>query len=570
MNLQSIYNIAEIFAFHGIKHAVISPGSRCAPLILAFSRHPSFETKIVPDERCAAYIALGMAQQSNRPVALICTSGTAALNYAPAIAEAFYQQVPLLILTADRPPEWLDQQDGQTIRQAGCYGKHVKESYLLPVDTSCPDDQWYFERLVSEAVNLANHTPKAPVHLNVPVREPFYPLAGASIEFNSTVKVIRNFQADLRLSVQHWERLISQIHRYKKILIVCGQNQIDDGLKYALSQLGQRCQFAIYGDILSNLHGVEQSRQAIDAALAYINESQKKTLCPDLLITFGQSVLSKHWKIFLRHFSINEHWHIQSVPVTADTFQSLTSVIEVEPEYFFAGLLQRIEKSVQADYRSNWAQLEEISRQVVQETINQTDSFAELPVMAQIMRQVDQACILHLGNSMPVRYANLFRLKNPGCKVFGNRGTSGIDGCVSTAVGYASLSRQLNIVIVGDMTALYDRNAFWNDLIAENFKLIVLNNQGGGIFTLINGPYQMPELDEFFVTKQPFNLENQAHEFNFNYFRSDSWPSLENALDAFFKAKGPCILEIFTKHAINRAVFEQYQQNLKKQIAKWE
>lgn len=153
--MQPIFNIAEICARKGMRDMVLSPGSRCAPLTLAFVRHPDINTKTISDERSAAFIAIGIAQQTLLTTGLVCTSGSAAYNYAPAIAEAFYQQIPLLILTADRPPEWIDQLDGQTIKQESIYGKHVKASYSLPVDYSHPDSKWFIERTLSEAINLS-------------------------------------------------------------------------------------------------------------------------------------------------------------------------------------------------------------------------------------------------------------------------------------------------------------------------------------------------------------------------------------------------------------------------------
>ena len=189
--MQAVYNIAEICARHGITDVVLSPGSRSAPLTLAFARHPAFagRVRVVPDERAAAFIALGMAQATRRPVVLVCTSGSAGLNYAPAVAEAFFQQIPLLILTADRPPEWIDQLDGQTIRQQDLYGRHAKGTFDFPVDTTHPDAKWFSERIINEAINLSQAAPAGPVQVNVPLREPFYPKAGEEMKYEQDVSI---------------------------------------------------------------------------------------------------------------------------------------------------------------------------------------------------------------------------------------------------------------------------------------------------------------------------------------------------------------------------------------------
>ena len=190
MILQPVVNIAEICARKGVENVVLSPGSRCAPLTIAFARHPKLTVRTVSDERAAAFIALGMAQTTGKPTVLICTSGTAALNYAPAVAEAFFLQVPLLVLTADRPPEWIDQLDGQTIRQQQVYGQHIKRSFDFPVALENPDAVWHTERMVSEALNEAVAYPAGPVHINVPLREPFYPADGENLQYGTEVKVI--------------------------------------------------------------------------------------------------------------------------------------------------------------------------------------------------------------------------------------------------------------------------------------------------------------------------------------------------------------------------------------------
>ena len=209
--MQAVYNIAEICAQHGITDVVLSPGSRSAPLTLAFARHPNLTVRVVPDERAAAFIALGMAQAQRRAVALVCTSGTAGLNYAPAVAEAFFQQIPLVIFTADRPPEWIDQLDGQTIRQRNLFGAHAKGAFEFPVETSHPDAKWFSARLVNEAINLAQAAPAGPVQVNVPLREPFYPKAGEEIEYDKDVKIIREYVSQLFIKKGH-STLLAEIN----------------------------------------------------------------------------------------------------------------------------------------------------------------------------------------------------------------------------------------------------------------------------------------------------------------------------------------------------------------------
>ncbi|HEX8545795.1 MAG TPA: 2-succinyl-5-enolpyruvyl-6-hydroxy-3-cyclohexene-1-carboxylic-acid synthase, partial [Cytophagaceae bacterium] len=232
--MQPIINIAEICAQKSVRSVILSPGSRCAPLTLAFVRHPDIITKTISDERSAAFIALGMALQTRQTVGLLCTSGTAGLNYSPAVAEAFCQQVPLIIFTADRPPEWIDQLDGQTIRQQNLFGRNVKASYQLPVDYNHPDAAWYIERILSEAINQAEEYPKGPVHINVPLREPLYP---ETIEFDEGVKIISTFPGKKTLSLDLQERLQTEVKSFKKILIVAGQNNPNPRLTEVIARI---------------------------------------------------------------------------------------------------------------------------------------------------------------------------------------------------------------------------------------------------------------------------------------------------------------------------------------------
>lgn len=565
MNVQSIYNIAQICALHNISNAILSPGSRCAPLVVGFSRHEAIDTRVIIDERSAGYIALGVAQQTNKPSILVCTSGTAALNYAPAIAEAYFLQVPLLVLTADRPPEWIGQQDGQTIHQVELYGKHVKRSYQLPVDTSCRDAEWHFERVISEAINMANQEPKGPVHLNIPIREPFYPQMGELVGFKDNVKVIRCIEPELRLTASQWQRMIEKINRCKKVLILCGQNILSNELKTSLDCILQLTNVVLCGDILANLHGVENASRFVDGILALQNDAEIEVLRPDLLITFGQSVLSRNVKAFFMKCHAQEHWHIQPSPVAADTFQSLTDVVQVKPEYFFQHLAQVFSGYTQEiDYRSRWKQLESSTLQALNESLSSIHSFSELHIMNSILGKIDNDCILHLGNSMSVRYANMFNVRNPDIKVYCNRGTSGIDGSVSTALGHALVSDKLNILIIGDVSVLYDRNAFWNRHIPDNFKIIVLNDSGGGIFKLIDGPSSLVELNECFVTHQTFDTSHIAREAGLKYINCDSAHSLDEGLDCFLDSDtGKSILEIFTDSDVNTSAFNEYKKILK-------
>ena len=543
MLIKPIINIAEICARKGVQNAILSPGSRCAPLIIAFARHPKIETKSITDERVAAFIGLGMALH-NKPTVIVCTSGTATLNYAPAITEAYYQNIPLIVLTADRPPEWVEQQDGQTICQSNLYKPHVKASYDLPVDTSKADSVWQVERTISDAINIAMTAPQGPVHINVPLREPFYPESGELVEFDSTIKIIEQIESDSFLTELQWNELLAEVNA-KQIVIVAGQSSKNTTLIKCLNRLCKK-NVTIIGDIISNIHPVKHLIQHSEVFLAHIDENLKKALRPDLLITFGKSIISKHLKLYLRKYKAANHWHIQSSGAVPDTYQSLTKIVRVSPSYFFREFSQRFNGHQQGYYES-WQQAEEASKE-----ISTIPKLSEFEAVKMIISFLPDNSFLHLGNSMPVRYANIVGLTNSSIEVFSNRGTSGIDGCMSTAVGYTLLTPKLNTLIIGDMAFFYDRNALWHQHVPPNLRIVVLNNHGGGIFKKIKGPSQLPELNQFFVTEQPLSAKLTAHEFGLDYISCSVQGKLarksveELHLDVFFVDDGKAkILEIF-------------------------
>ncbi|MDO7887049.1 2-succinyl-5-enolpyruvyl-6-hydroxy-3-cyclohexene-1-carboxylic-acid synthase [Hymenobacter cheonanensis] len=604
-NIQAVFNIAEICARHGITDVVLSPGSRSAPLTLAFARHPAYRGKlrVVPDERAAAFIGLGIAQATRRPVVLVCTSGTAGLNYAPAVAEAFFQQIPLLVLTADRPPEWIDQLDGQTIRQRNLYGAHAKGTFDFPADTAHADAKWHGERILNEAINLTLAGPAGPVHVNVPLREPFYPQAGEEMDYEADVKIIRDDHSNTILPPAEILDLRRQLRDAGRVLVVAGQQADSPSLAAALYEFAQARQVAVVADSIANLGDVPAVRHH-DVFLAGLSPAQKAGLQPDLLITFGQSLISKSLKLFLRAAAPAQHWHLQAAGEAADTFRSLTRVIRVQPAVFF----QQLAVSETKDYNraaspqpvsflslreaqkvtddpdateapAPLAQLEPLPSEPAASLTWPLAETAAITFLSQFFAADDQPfnefaafrlalanlpddTALHLANSMAVRYANILGLPDDQqIEVFANRGTSGIDGCTSTAVGAALAQPERPVVLLtGDVAFFYDRNAFWHNYPAPNLRVMLFNNHGGGIFRLIDGPRQQPELAEFFETHQALTAENLCRDFNLRYLPVSSLEELTTALPVFFAAEsGAAVLEIFTDSKTNAAFFEEYR-----------
>lgn len=559
MNTDLLTNLTELCARKGVNDAIICPGSRSAPLTISFTRNKKIKCRTFSDERSAAFIALGIAQQTKKPVVLICTSGSAAYNFAPAIAEAFFQQIPLIVLTADRPTEWIDQLDGQTIRQKELYGNHIKKYFELPLDYSHPDAEWYANRIVNEAINLSLIGSKGPVHINAPFREPLYPTFPTSNDSNSNneVRIIENQIRDLSLSDKDFKSIIQYLSSTKKILVVAGQNEPDAELRENINQLNESYHWPIAGDILSNLHFISDFCGHTDTFLAQRSETEKESLQPDLLITFGKSLISKNLKLFLRKYKAKEHWHIGESDNVADTFQSLTKSIRVKPTYFFQRIINEkiIIHSFWKEYKKHWDTFETTTLKKI-DTFFQIKNNGEFELVKKVIESLPANCNLHLANSMTVRYANHIGITDTkkNITVYSNRGTSGIDGCSSTAVGHALSSETLNILITGDLAFFYDRNAFWHNYQLPNLVVIVLNNHGGIIFNLIDGPAGLPEADEFFITKQNLKAKSVATEFGFSYSDGSG-----NLTEFFKKDSNVKILEYESSQSTNKKVFEEFK-----------
>lgn len=556
MILQPVNDIARICFLKGIRNVVLSPGSRCAPLTLAFSRHGQFSIYTIPDERSAAFIALGMAEQTQCPVVLVCTSGTAVLNYAPAVAEAYYRNLPLLVLTADRPAEWIEQWDGQTIQQNNIFQPHIKKSFTFPDRYDHKDSVWFAHRIINEAISACGNGRKGPVHVNLPLKEPFYPEKTENIDFTANIKIVDEPDIWPALTDTLANQLSAALSQAGRVLLVAGQHPKDEQLSKAISRFSKQLNVPVVGDIISNLHGPEETIRLSDSFL----QTSDERLTPDLLITVGQSVISKNLKLQLRKHRPVSHWHVSPFDSIADPFQSLTRIVRVEPLAFFTDMLMRGLQAKQPAYLTEWSRKEDRTRQKFN-GIFDNQPFGEFEAVHHFLRSLTGPCHLHLSNSMPVRYANFVGLstKQHGINVHANRGTSGIDGSSSTALGISLKTSEPNYLIVGDVSFFYDINAFWNNYLPKNLKILLLNNHGGGIFRLLPGSSQQPELEELFETKQTRTAERMAAEFGFRYLRCEHRKNLATSMSEFCTGAGPSILEVETAKENNQSVFAHFK-----------
>jgi 2-succinyl-5-enolpyruvyl-6-hydroxy-3-cyclohexene-1-carboxylate synthase len=558
MSLLHIYNIPEILYQLGIEDVIISPGSRSAPLVVAFNRHSKMNCKVVPDERSAAFVALGMSLQSGAPTVLICTSGSAAYNYAPAVAEAYYQQIPLLILTADRPPEWIDQWDGQTIQQRNIYGNHVLKSYQYPEVTDHKDTQWHAQRMINEAALLTQQNGKGPVHVNIPLREPLYPKADELIEASKNLKIFEVTESN-RKSDLSWIK--NEISNFKNIVIVAGQQASNRNIAGCLELLSDK--ITVICEAQSNFSFING---AISHHDLYLNNESLNLNPPDLLITFGKSIISKNLKQFLRTQPPQSHWHISEQFPVPDTFQSLTKVIKSGEIEFIKYLADNISVSDnQIEYLKSWQQIDQ-KVDTILNTIFDDQTFSEFEVIKLILDHLGENVDVHVANSMSIRYVNFLGIKDASHRIFVNRGTSGIDGSVSTAVGSALKSGKRTILVTGDLAFFYDRNGLWHNHMPKNLDIFILNNHGGGIFGMINGPKQLPEAKEFFITEQKLKAENTAKDFNLPYSIINDKEELLAILERYKNKERLGIVEITTNQRDNEYVLKYVKSSINSQL----
>ena len=540
-------SIIEIFKAKGIQNIIISPGSRNAPLTIGFSNNPYFTCFSIADERCAAFFALGIAQQTQKPTAVVCTSGSALLNYYPAFAEAFYNEIPFIVVSADRPKDKIDIGDGQTIRQENVFSNHSLFNANLSENVSVENDF-----LINNAINEAI-LKKGPVHINAPFEEPLYETVdeiSVQSEIIPTEIEVKTITDNLEDFASFWN------HSKKKLILIGGLNPNEIEQKY-IDLLGNDNSVVVLTEVTSNVHHPNFITN-IDTLITPFTNEDFAVFQPDLLISFGGMIVSKRIKAFLRKYKPLQHWHIDELRAY-DTFGCLTKHFEVNPTVFFESFLPKT-KSIESNYQSHALKIRNSRKEKHNEYLSKIP-FSDLKAFELILSQVPKQIQLQISNSSPIRYAQLFEI-DTSIEVFCNRGTSGIDGSTSTAIGAAVASEKPTVFITGDVGFLYDSNALWNNYIPDNFKIILINNGGGGIFRILPGHKENETFNTFFETSHCLTAEHLAKMYQFNYCIASDVPSLNQNLKTLLDSNKPMILEVFTPTKKNDSILLNYFNEL--------
>lgn len=545
-NKLSVQLIGEVLYRYGITDIILSPGSRNAPLTIHFTNHQEYTCYSIVDERSAAFFALGMAQSKKKPVAICCTSGTASANYYPAIIEAFYQNTPIVVLTADRPENYVDIFDGQTIRQKNMYSNHIYGSYQLSESESEESITQNFLDL-KKALNTCV-LKSGPIHINIPFSEPLYEQTDQiEISFEKLTLPEKNYNSD------KYKPLFSTWNNFSKKMILVGMQQPNSELNQLLEKLAEREDTIILTEVTSNLNS-SKFYPNIDRYMFPFGEEALDDYKPELLLTIGQNIVSKKIKDFLRKSKLKAHWHLDEY-WHPDTYFSLTEKIEENPVIFLKELVKV--SPVASSYSLLWKQLKD-ERQLRHNDFIKNLPFSDLRVIKTLDEKIPDSYNLQISNSSMIRYAQLFNFNSKN-KIFCNRGASGIDGATSTAVGFAVADAHPTLLITGDIGFFYDSNALWNKYIPNTFRIILVNNGGGDIFKIIPGPDSSNSLEEYFVTRHNRTARLMAQEYNFEYIQAHNQEELLKQLDSFFLcSEKPKLLEINTINQPNSQILREY------------
>ena len=530
-----------------IQTVVISPGSRNAPLTIGFSNHKDFETLSIVDERCAAFFALGIAQQTLKPVALVCTSGSALLNYYPAIAEAYYSQIPLVVISADRPAHLIDIGDGQTIRQENVFQNHILYSANLK-----EFDAKNSVKVLSKAFSLLRQV-KGPIHINAPFNEPLYETIATMNDFRFIAE-----ESDLQDTIDY-ENLASQWNSAKKKMILVGVHSPNAALEILLDKVADDPSVLVFTETTSNLYN-KRFVNSIDNLIFNLTEEEFTSLQPDILLTFGGMIVSKKIKKFLRDYSPKEHWHVNELRAF-DTYQVLSKHLKIDSHSFFKHFCELVDYDNKSTYESTWTHYKQRIREKHNHYIK-TAPYSDLKVFEQVLKVIPDFSEVQFSNSAIIRYSQLFEM-NSTITVFCNRGTSGIDGSTSTALGAAYATQKPTTLITGDLSFFYDSNALWNNYIPTDVRIVIINNSGGGIFKIIPGPKKSTAL-KYFETPHCLTAEHLCVMFGFEYSTAHNLKSLKEEVVGFYdKSDKPKVLEVFTPSDLNDLVLKEYINNLK-------
>lgn len=550
----------DVMVEKGVKDVVCSPGSRNAPLLIAAASRETLRKHVVIDERSAAFMALGLAIVSRRPVALVCTSGTALLNYGPAIAEAFYQSIPLVVISADRPEQWIDQDDSQTLRQYEALSNYVKRSYQLPAfGNDDKEMQWYANRVTNDAMIEATSRRRGPVHINVQLDNPL----GGKRKYSYMHPRVIDFIGGDAIGNKEIVKELAIKMAASKVLFVAGFLPPEYRLHRSVGEICALPNVVAMTETLSNLH-IGDNATAVDSMLTAYPDDYLDAMAPDLVISIGGSLVSRKLKEYLRrNVGHCEHWALGWNHTTSDCFMSLTKRVEVDPARLLhqlaVALRRQLILTTNCDYSSKWSKLRKravLAKAAFVENV----PWSDLKVFDILLHTLPQDVNIFFSNGTAVRYAQLLGDRMPHAN-YCNRGVSGIDGSISTGIGGAKVYRGRTVIITGDMSMAYDLNSLALPHIPSDLVIIVIDNGGGGIFRFISTTSGLEELDQYFCASPRLPLAQIAPAYGFDYLEVLNEQQLRDAISRLFISSSGCkpsLMKIVTDGKLSADLLKEY------------
>lgn len=545
---QIVLHLISLLKQFGITKIVVSPGGRHVQLILSLERDPDFQLYSVVDERSAAFFALGLIQETGEPVAVACSSGTACMNYGSAIAEAYYQHLPLLVLSADRLPHYLNQGEEQMYNQIEPFRSITKYQAALPEVNNELDD-WLCNRLINEALIALTHRGKGPVHINFPMRT----IYGGGFEIEVLPKA-RKIEINSLSHGVDFKKFVNSL-KGKKVMLVCGQSvKHTEKLTQSISEFLAATDCVLLTDYMSNCKVESAIRNSL-ATINSIKPTEKTTYCPDIVITMGANYIFNGELKSLLNGAICEHWLVGSEGEVCDPFHKLTQIFEMDEEIFFKNINEHSNKESDHSFHKAWNELAEIPEPAL-------DKYDEIYVIGKLVKSLPSNSDLQLANSNTIRMAQFFNIPN-GVRVNCNRGVNGIDGSMSTAIGFSSATDKQVFYITGDLSFFYDMNSLWIKHISKNIRILLVNNDGGGFmyhrYRIVDGKKSIT-----LAAENPVTAKGWVESLGFEYLSAHNKNEYEQALAKFVDSsvEKPIILEVFTDLATDGTITSEYYATL--------
>ncbi len=552
----------------GVRQAIISPGSRSTPIAMLMAKHPSIDIQIQIDERSAGFFALGAAKATGSPVALVCTSGTAAANYYPAVIEAYYSRVPLIVITADRPHELREVGAPQAINQLQMYGNYAKWFCDMLIPEVRQGSVQYARGVGERAAFTAVLSPAGPVHINIPLREPLVPDMKADffeLERNRYEGQLNGMEQGVRrLTAEAIREFRAMMDRNEKGLIICG-GMDSSGFAEAVTALGEHFKLPVLADPLSQLRGKPKRDCIIGTYDTFLRMDEvARTFKPDYIIRFGGTPVSKALSLFLKQHADVSHFVVDDGAVWSDPSGVGTRIIASDEEDFCIRLTEGKERE-SSIWFNDWIRMNETSKEIIQ-SVGQMEGMNEGRIFHELQKLLPEDSLLFVGNSMPIRDCDTYFLDSPSVRILANRGANGIDGVISTAAG-ASTAGKPTYLVLGDLSFYHDMNGL---LAAKNLldlTIIIVNNDGGGIFSFLPQAAEKDYFEQLFGTPHGLDYSFAAKMYGCRYWRAENWESFSTAFNESKEEKGLRIIEVMTERAGNvhfhRSIIENVFEALK-------